>query len=367
MTQHQASQGPHLADAVIRVARHHFIPARAWARPSGSGRGHWIDREAGPGLWWEAVYSDSVIYTQIDDGRTELTEENAARTYAPTCSASSPLLVAAFLRRLGPRPGMRVLEIGTGTGWTAGLLSHLAGGADLVTTTEIDPALAATAAANLRRAGLSPHLVTADGEAGLPGAAPFDRVHVTCGVRDVPYAWVAQTRPGGVLVLPCARTMRLLRLTVQEDGTATGRLHEECAFMPLRGQREQPARPAAQAPPRTRSLTRDPSALTALFDPPPGLQVLFDALVGDTPWRTGDGVITPLSDGVSLATVDGGQVTQTGPRDLWDLAERVFGVWEKHGRPGLDRIGVTVTPEEQFVWLDDPALRISHMLTAQHE
>ncbi|MFJ2217486.1 protein-L-isoaspartate O-methyltransferase [Streptomyces sp. NPDC101062] len=347
------------ADALIHVPRHPFIPAQAWAKPAGTGAGHWIDREADPATWWRAVCSDTVVFTQLDDGRTELTPENAAKTYAPTCSASSPLLVNAFLRHLAPRSGDRVLEVGTGTGWTAGLLSYLTGGPEQVVSVDIDAGLSAAAAANLRSAGLAPRLVAGEGEAGVPGLAPFDRTHVTCGVREIPYTWVEQTRPGGVIVMPYAPVMRLLRLKVRDDGTAVGRFHEECAFMVLRGQRSRPARGDvhADAPPRVRKLNRDPATL---LHPPPGLQVLFDTVVGDTPWGTEDGVITPLGDGLSRATVRGDQVTQTGPRDLWDTAERIYDAWLGLGRPGLERMGVTVTPEEQFVWLDDPAVPLSY-------
>ncbi|MDT3399001.1 protein-L-isoaspartate(D-aspartate) O-methyltransferase [Streptomyces sp. B1866] len=347
---------PHLADALVRVPRHHFIPARAWARPA-SGRGRWIDRQADPTAWWEAVCSDTVVYTQLDDGRTELTEANASRTFAPTCSATSPLLVTAFLRHLAPRAGDRVLEVGTGTGWTAGLLAYLTGDPERVTTVEIDGGLAATAEANLRAAGVAPRVVTGDGQAGDTAAAPFDRTHVTCGVRDIPYAWVEQTRPGGVVVLPYQPTMRLLRLTVRDDGTAVGRLHDPCSFTPLRSQRP-PRAARVPTPPRVRTLAGDTAHL---LDPRPGLQILLDVVVGDVPWTTDEGT-TLLSAGGSHAEVRGDQVTQSGPRDLWDEAERVCEEWLKRGSPGLDRLGVTVTPNAQYVWLDDPGVPVAQAL-----
>ncbi|WP_181727502.1 methyltransferase domain-containing protein [Streptomyces sp. PT12] len=349
-----------LADALVRVPRHRFVPGRAWALPRG-GAGRWIDRGAEPGAWWDAVYSETVIYTQLDDGRTALTAESAARTYAPTSSASNPLLVLAFLRLLGPRPGDRVLEIGTGTGWTAGLLCDLTGEAERVTTVEIDPALAVTAEANLRAAGLAPRVVVGEGEKGCPDAAPFDRVHVTCGVSDVPYAWVAQTRPGGVIVLPHAPTMRLLRLTVGDDGTAAGRFHDACSFTPLRSQRRRGARGVAHTPPRERALS---GGRAALADPPAGLRLLCDALLGDSPWPTEPGCVL-LSDGVSKAVVARGRVSQSGPRDLWDEAEALHDAWRAEGGPGLDRLGFAVTPERQYVWLDDPSAPAARVFTSE--
>lgn len=339
----------HLADALVRVPRHRFIPRRAWAQPPGA-PGYWIDRAARPDEWWEAVYAETVIYTQLDDGRTELTAENASRTYSPTCSASNPVVITAFLRLLAVRPGDRVLEIGTGTGWTAALLCYLTGNGPEVTSVEIDAELAATARASLRTADAAPRIVVGDGEEGHPPGAPFDRVHVTCGVRNIPYTWVEQARPGGVIVLPYAPAMLLLRLVVGEDGVAIGQFHDSCSFMPLRGQR--PGRAGlVETPPRVRELT---VAAGALLDPEPGLQFFFDAFLGDTPWSTGPGQAL-VSDGVSKATVEENRVTQTGPRDLWDEAERIHQEWNRRGRPGLERVGLTVTPQHQYVWLDDPA------------
>jgi protein-L-isoaspartate(D-aspartate) O-methyltransferase len=340
----------HLADAVIRVPRHAFIPDQAWTSGSSSGAGHWIDRHREPEAWWQAVYADTVIYTQLDDGNTPLTPENAAKTFAPTCSASSPILIAAFLRHLAVQSGDSVLEIGTGTGWTAGLLSYLAGDEGLVTSIDIDSELSATAEANLRSVGLVPHLVVADGEVGAPDLAPFDRVHVTCGVQAIPYEWIEQTAPGGVIVLPYQPTARLLRLTVHDDGTAIGGFHDVCSFMLLRAQRR-PVSRIADTTPRVRDLERDPEQL---LNPDPGLQVLLNDLVGATPFRADTQGL--LFSGESRATVEDGQVTQIGPRDLWDEAEAVHRVWEQRGRPGLDRMGLTVTPERQYVWLDNPTV-----------
>ncbi|GAA4053988.1 hypothetical protein GCM10022214_00710 [Actinomadura miaoliensis] len=75
-------------------------------------------------------------------------------------------------------------------------------GADQVTTVEIDPDLSAQAARNLKAAGFSPRLVIGDGLAGYAETAPYDRVHCTCAIAAVPYAWVEQTRPGGRIVAP---------------------------------------------------------------------------------------------------------------------------------------------------------------------
>ena len=136
-------------------------------------------------------------------------------------------------------PGMRVLEIGTGTGYNAACLAE--SGAEVVSV-EIDEEVAEHARAALRAAGRPDVVViTGDGEAGVPARAPFDRVLATAAAHTVPYAWVEQTRPGGLVVVPWGPTVHpdepLVVLTVGDDGTAEGRFAGPSWFMPLRGQR----------------------------------------------------------------------------------------------------------------------------------
>lgn len=132
-----------------------------------------------------------------------------------------------------------VLEIGTGTGWTAGLLASRLGD-ESVTSMEIDQVLLATATEHLKQAGLFPRLVLGDGAKGRREGAPYDRVHVTCGVREVPYAWVEQTRRGGAIVFPWMPRWaggHLVKLIAVGDGTAVGGFHSGVDFMLLRSQR----------------------------------------------------------------------------------------------------------------------------------
>ncbi|RAY12971.1 hypothetical protein DPM19_22445 [Actinomadura craniellae] len=219
--------------------RHLFVPDRAWATPDG-GAGYLIDRNQDPDAWLDAAYADMAIVTQLDDGATDVA--TGAGEY--TSSLSAPSVILAGLSLLNPGAGSRVLEIGTGTGWTAGLLSSQVGDEN-VTSMEVDPAVLAEAAVNLKKAGCGPRLVLGDGAEGLPEKAPYDRVHVTCGVATVPYEWVRQTRPGGIIVLPwmpSPDTGQLTSLTVRDDGTAVGRFYGEVNYMMLRAQREKARR-----------------------------------------------------------------------------------------------------------------------------
>lgn len=216
------------------IPREWFIPDRIWVdrKP--------IDRVAQPVTWLDAVYSNTVVVTQFDDGRTRWPETGDI----PTCSASMPSAVVGMLNQLDVRHGDSVLEIGTGTGFNAALLSELVGPSGNVTTVEIDPALANTAHGRLSRSGFERvRTMTGDATRGVPQAAPFDRIISTASAHlgRVPYAWVEQTKPGGVIVTPVRADLTsgpLVRFVVNEDGTATGRMAPlGVEFMEVRSQR----------------------------------------------------------------------------------------------------------------------------------
>lgn len=222
------------------VPRDLFIPPVALVGPVMDDAASWIDRRQDPDGWWRAVHSDTAIGTQLDDGTIDLAAKTSVDPAAvATSSSSAPHRVAEMLDLLNAGPGHRVLDVGTGTGWTAALLAQRAG-QDNVVTVEIDAALAARAVGNLKAAGYAPRVIVGDGAQGWDAGAPYDRVHVTAGVDSVPCAWVEQTRPGGVIVLPWmpgwAGAGHLLKLIVR-DGAATGRVHGPCGFMGARSLR----------------------------------------------------------------------------------------------------------------------------------
>ena len=143
----------------------------------------------------------------------------------PVSSSSQPAMMAIMLEQLQLKPGHRVLEIGTGTGYNAAVMAHIVGPRGAVVTVDIDADLIARAQASLAEAGDSPgggqvRAICADGGYGDPGDAPFDRVIVTVGAWDIPPAWLDQLGPGGRLVLPLS--VRGIQLSVSlERGTAS--------------------------------------------------------------------------------------------------------------------------------------------------
>ncbi|MDH6110043.1 protein-L-isoaspartate(D-aspartate) O-methyltransferase [Kitasatospora sp. MAP12-15] len=331
------------------------VPRTAFTPDRIHHEGKWIDRRTDSARWMELVCSDLPLVTQLyDDGQT------------PSSSSSMPTVVATMLRHLEVTEGMRVLEIGTGTGWTAALLARHLGGAR-VTSVEVDAGLADLARTRLGGAHLGATVVAGDGALGYRDRAPYDRVHATAAVRRVPFAWVEQTRPGGLVLTPFGTAFcngALLKLTVADDGrSASGPFVADVAFMWVRDQRPQSGPFDIEAV-RHRASLIDPAAVEEETAAAFAVGLLVPGLLRQSVWAGYDRLGTGRSevwDGVSyahcrLADWNGSHaVAQSGPRNLWTEVEEAYAWWDAAGRPGLERFGLTVTPDGQTPWLDEPA------------
>jgi protein-L-isoaspartate(D-aspartate) O-methyltransferase len=108
-----------------------------------------------------------------------------------------------MLELLDLAPGMRVLEIGTGTGYNAALLREIVGQGGSVASVDIDSDLVAQAAGRLAAAGYGDiHLAAVDGHFGWPDRSPFDRIVATVGCVDVAPPWLDQLADGGICLIP---------------------------------------------------------------------------------------------------------------------------------------------------------------------
>lgn len=344
-----------------------FLPRRMWPFDTATAAHSFVDRDRDPDAWQAAAEADIPITTQWDDGRHEGDETGSV----PTSSCSTPRLVLRMLDELDVRPGMRVLEIGTGTGWNAGLLAHCLGD-EAVVTVEVDPKVAEQAHASLKRAGFGPRVVTGDGAEGWADGAPYDRVIATCGLRSIPPAWVEQTPPSGVVLAPWgthySNRDTLVRLTVDGDGTASGRFVRMVQFMKLRAQRLTitPAGYLTGDWPHGADITPTdlgPEVVTAgAYDPAPFiLGLAVPGCTHMTGRQNGETVawFYSLRDRSWAAArftpgEEGGEVYQHGPRRLWDEVAAAWRWWDAAGRPGVDRFGLTVSREGETAWLDDP-------------
>jgi protein-L-isoaspartate(D-aspartate) O-methyltransferase len=147
---------------------------------------------------------------------------------------SQPYIVAAMTAALHLQPGDRVLEIGTGCGYHAAVLSRLA---KEVFTIERRPELASRASATLARLGYSnAHVHCGDGTLGLPELAPFDAILVAAAAPAVPKPLLAQLAEGGRIILPVGGAEHQeLQLIEKRGDTFPTKMLEGCRFVPLLG------------------------------------------------------------------------------------------------------------------------------------
>ncbi|MET9622186.1 methyltransferase domain-containing protein [Streptomyces sp. NPDC006464] len=242
--------------------------------------------------WLRGAYRDAPLATRVRDGEL-------------ISSASQPSLMARMLEALGPRDGDDVLEIGAGTGYNAALLAHRLGDGH-VTSVDLDEEITESARTHLAAAGHRPAVITGDGARGCPERAPFDRIVATCTVPSVPYAWLAQCRPGALVLAPLSTGLILLR--VRDADHAEGRfLPTSAYFVALRGGGTPPRRPRG----RPMGLPR---------------QVFED---------------------------EGFRFLRTLAEESLDTRE-ALSLWQRERRPERERFGVTVREARQWAWLDDP-------------
>lgn len=352
---------------LTQVPRAAFIPDAIWIYEGGDLVP--VTRQHDPQRWQAAVAADEPVITQVNLGQ-------AGDPAFPSSSCSKPSIVAAMLDALDVQPGQAVLEIGTGTGWNAALLEHRVGRNGRVVTIEVDDAVADGARAALSATGHRPLVITGDGLAGAPEHAPYDRIIATAAIREtVAQAWLEQLCPGGVLVTPWGTDWSngvMLTLCKTADGTAVGRFSGNLAFMRVRSQRRalygwEPDQAEIDAAVVSTTECRG-ADLDRMLNPELGnfaigarLEPCCLVVAWDKNGERRHVLELDHRASRSWARVDADltspepwQVRQLGARRLWDEAEAAYDWWHDQGEPGMDRFGLTATPERQWLWLDDP-------------
>jgi protein-L-isoaspartate(D-aspartate) O-methyltransferase len=212
---------PQVRNAFLRVPRHLFI--EHYYRQQGN-RLAW-DSIATPAP--EDIYCDEALVTKIDE-----------RGH-PISSSSQPSVMARQLEVLDLRPGLSVLEIGTGTGYNAALMGALVGSTGRIISIDINQDLITTAIQHLDAAGAKNVLAAeGDGFKGYPERAPYDRLLATCAVRSLPRPWAAQLAPDGLLLVNLRLNLSSVFLLLKKvtPTTLEGRLLDlNAAYMEMHG------------------------------------------------------------------------------------------------------------------------------------
>ncbi len=150
---------------------------------------------------------------------------------------SGPFVVAYMTEQLDPQPGDSVLEIGTGSGYQAAVLSPLVKD---VYTIEIVEKLGKTAEQTLKRLKYdNVHVKIGDGYQGWPEHAPFDKIIVTCSPEKVPQPLVDQLKDGGMMIIPVGeRFEQMLYRYTKKDGKLVAEPLRPTLFVPMTGTAE---------------------------------------------------------------------------------------------------------------------------------
>ncbi|MBT2969687.1 MAG: protein-L-isoaspartate O-methyltransferase [gamma proteobacterium symbiont of Ctena orbiculata] len=150
---------------------------------------------------------------------------------------SQPYIVAIMTDLIAPRPGHKALEIGTGSGYQAAVLSHLV---EKVYTMEIVEPLGEQATERLKRLGYDNiEVAIADGYYGWKEHAPFDIIIVTAAASHIPPPLIEQLKPGGKMIIPVGSrfmTQQLLLVDKDDDEEVTVRQILPVRFVPLTGE-----------------------------------------------------------------------------------------------------------------------------------
>ena len=190
---------PEVLDAMGRVERHRFVPPELEVRA-------------------------------YDDRPLPIGEEQ---------TISQPYIVAFMTQAIGPKPDMRVLEIGTGSGYQAAILGELV--AEVFTIEIVEP-LGERARGLLAELGYeNVHVRIGDGFRGWPEEAPFDAIVVTAAPAEIPPPLLEQLAPGGRLVIPVGEAWQELILVEKaEDGTLRRSSILPVRFVPMTGEAQAP-------------------------------------------------------------------------------------------------------------------------------
>ncbi|MFD7136956.1 methyltransferase domain-containing protein [Streptomyces sp. NPDC059894] len=334
--------------------RHEFV--ERWFTPGERG---WlvVDGPSDETAWAKAAYADSTLVTRVGPVHADHAQPGQAVTGHPTSSSTLPSLVVTMLRHGHLAPGHRLLDLATGSGYSAALACHRLGDG-LVTTLDIDPYLTEAATARLDRIGRHPTVVTADADGELPGT--FDRIVSMVSMPRIPAQWLEALAPGGRLVTTITGTGLIVTADKTDDGGATGRVEwNRGSFMAARTGDDYP--PALNV---VFAQAADQDGEEVTLSPFPVLDVMQAWEVWSMLSLTAPGIehrTGTADDGGRMAWMlhaDGSwarahtkpgehtaTVHQGGPRRLYALLDRIRRRWLEHGELPVYGAKVVIAPD----------------------
>ncbi|WP_165423007.1 methyltransferase domain-containing protein [Ktedonosporobacter rubrisoli] len=347
----RALQEP-VREAFLMVPRHVFVSQ--------------YYKQKGSKLEWDLVqashtqiYRDEPLVTQID------------RRGMPSSSSSQPSVMVLQLEALDLQEGQRILEIGTGTGYNAALMGRLVGKSGTVVSIDIDDGLVEEAKRHLFQAGSENVIATvADGYEGYAPLAPYERVIATCGLHRVPRCWLAQLRPGALLVANILLELVSPIIRVKQVGTQTLKGSflplEDVRYMPMRQHGEEPASRQGMRWKKYNELPRAEVELAGDLEAllkQAGFALLLHCLVPTVSshyrWQEGDEqpkmyLLNDRSGETAIQVLGAGTVyAYRDAEDLLNGVRQAMRVFEQLGAPALDRFQVTIEEVQTLIEVDD--------------
>ncbi|MET7301429.1 methyltransferase domain-containing protein [Embleya sp. NPDC005575] len=219
-------------DAVSRTPRHLLVP-NWWEQDGFDWRLH--RGVSDTTSWIDTAYADRTLVTQVGELHADMAGDDVGppSDRPPTSSTTLPSLVLRMFDVAEIEEGMKVLDLGTGSGYSAALLGHRLGD-DRVLSVDVDEYLVDVARRRLATFGRVPRMVAVDATQTLPDDG-FDRAVAMFSTRTIPSTWLAAVRSGGVISTTLAGTSLHVRVTVTDATHAQGRVvSDEARFMRAR-------------------------------------------------------------------------------------------------------------------------------------
>jgi protein-L-isoaspartate(D-aspartate) O-methyltransferase len=274
----------------------------------------------------------------------------------PVSSTSLPSLMAQMLELLELGDGLRVLEIGAGTGYNAALMAEIVGDQHLVTTVDVQADVVAQTRRLLARAGYPQIQVRfGDGFDGVAAQRPFDRIVATVGCSDLSPHWAEQLADDGVMLIPLEHAGGHPLVRVRKDhGVLSGQVVQWTGFMPVRGPLHiedlwplgyicpDPGEIACAAELGPRLATTGPDGSRELSDDETGL-LFFLGLADRRAFHGPNGPgLNAVFDGWADAGADG--IWWWKDAALARELDRYARDWDALGRPGVGDYRVSFRP-----------------------